>query len=280
MHRRIEQVSNYYNEPTNQSTNEPTDRPTDRRRGIQADDVTYTVAICACNGDWLVAMDFMEEMKFQGVPPTLETYTAVMMACIASEEYREALGIFYKMTDAGITPDIRAYKVVIAACFLDGNDKLREEFEAQLEGSNYREQDNWEEEYYRWVRGMPEPEMPEFDNMYDPTSAAAMAASAGMPRNEELAAAAAETAAVANALKERAARDLFNDDNLLENGPRNLFMETGNSRDTKNFLDNGFMAEDSDPVKDEDEDEYEQEDADEELWDGKDLPLDGANPSP
>ncbi|CAN0432716.1 unnamed protein product, partial [Hapterophycus canaliculatus] len=79
------------------------------------DVVSYTSAICACGPDWLLALDVLEEMEKDGVPPNLLSYTAAMGACFKGEEPREVINVFNRMKEAGVAPDLRAYNLAIMA---------------------------------------------------------------------------------------------------------------------------------------------------------------------
>lgn len=116
------------------------------RKGIAIDVVTYTTAICACGPDWLLALDVLEDMALDGVPPNLLSYTAAMGACVAGGEYREAIGVFNRMREAGIVPDLRAYNLAIMANDKDGDEDGKDAMQAELQLANLRRQD-WETEW-------------------------------------------------------------------------------------------------------------------------------------
>lgn len=115
------------------------------RKEIAIDVVTYTSAICACGPDWLLALDVLEDMAQDGVPPNLLSYTAAMGACLKGEEYREAVAVFARMKAAGIAPDLRAYNLAMMAHENDGNHYGRIIVEAEMQEANLLSQDReWE----------------------------------------------------------------------------------------------------------------------------------------
>ena len=121
---------------------------------MDIDVVSYTSAICACGPDWLLALDVLEEMTKDGVPPNLLSYTAAMGACFKGEEPREVINVFNQMKAAGVAPDLRAYNLAMMAHDADGNHHGRAGLEAELTAAGLSLQDKeWET---AWV---PPPEL-------------------------------------------------------------------------------------------------------------------------
>ena len=58
----------------------------------------------------------MQRMTTEGVPPTLQTYSAAISACEKGEQARPALGLLERMKNAKIEPDIIVYSAAICAC--------------------------------------------------------------------------------------------------------------------------------------------------------------------
>ncbi|CAN0270793.1 unnamed protein product, partial [Laminaria digitata] len=116
-----------------------------KTKDIAIDVVTYTSAICACGPDWALALDVLEDMAQDGVPPNLLSFTAAMGACLKGEEYREAVAVFARMKAAGIAPDLRAYNLAMMAHENDGNHYGRIIVEAEMQEANLVSQDrDWE----------------------------------------------------------------------------------------------------------------------------------------
>lgn len=112
---------------------------------MNIDVVSYTSAICACGPDWLLALDVLEEMAKDGVPPNLLSYTAAMGACFKGEEPREVINVFNQMKAAGVAPDLRAYNLAMMAHDADGNHHGRAGLEAELTAAGLSLQDKeWE----------------------------------------------------------------------------------------------------------------------------------------
>lgn len=112
---------------------------------IAIDVVTYTSAICACGPDWALALEVLEDMAQDGVPPNLLSFTAAMGSCLKGEEYREAVAVFGRMKGAGIAPDLRAYNLAMIAHESDGNHYGRLIVEAEMQSADLMSQDReWE----------------------------------------------------------------------------------------------------------------------------------------
>ena len=83
-----------------------------RSQGLQADVVTYTATISACEKGrrWQRALGFFEEMRSQGLRANVITYNATI----------SALGLLEEMYSQGLQANVITYSATISACAENG----------------------------------------------------------------------------------------------------------------------------------------------------------------
>ncbi|KAF9679630.1 hypothetical protein SADUNF_Sadunf06G0034700 [Salix dunnii] len=67
------------------------------------------------SGQWRWAMNIMEDMLQQAIPPSRSTYNNLINACGSSGNWREALKVCKKMTENGVGPDLVTHNIILSA---------------------------------------------------------------------------------------------------------------------------------------------------------------------
>ncbi|CAE7509100.1 unnamed protein product, partial [Symbiodinium sp. CCMP2456] len=58
-------------------------------RGLQANVITYSTAITACEDQWALALDLLRDLCEGQLEPNVITYNAALSACGSCEEWHQ-----------------------------------------------------------------------------------------------------------------------------------------------------------------------------------------------
>jgi len=86
---------------------------------LRPDVFSFSAAISACEKGGLtqMALDLLDRMKRQHVPPNAVTYGAAIAACGKSGDATRALSLLQEMKGRGISPGVVGFGATISACF-------------------------------------------------------------------------------------------------------------------------------------------------------------------
>lgn len=82
-----------------------------RSLGVRGDEVSFTAAIDACaqQGQWHRALSLLDEMRAEGIPPTVRSFSAAISACGKGQQWARAVALLREMEAVGVSPnEVRA----------------------------------------------------------------------------------------------------------------------------------------------------------------------------
>lgn len=70
----------------------------------------------AAGKQWQRAIQFLDEMRADGVPPNVISYGAAIKVCVTAGQWSQALNLLRTMRRDNIQPDVISYNYVIDGC--------------------------------------------------------------------------------------------------------------------------------------------------------------------